>query len=1004
MMKIYQLFFINILLFLYFGCNGKTKVKLPNSANSSQTQVKISTIQVNQNQFILGGAGLSQVNSLRLTGSGGFNQELTIESKSSSSLIANGKQNLSFVVGQIFNLIVSSAYGAASYQVSFTLNNGAVTASMLHHMGASAGQVLKYNGSAWAPGDLSALTYAGGWNATTNSPNILGGGSAGEFYIVTTAGSFDLAGGPGTNSWSVGDWALWNSGANRWDKVPTTGNIVSFNGRGGAVTPQSGDYTWAQITKTTSALTDIADVDTTGIATGKILKWDGSQWAIADDNAAGAATSVSASTGTVGAPSMSFSGDTDTGFYSSAANTIGVSTGGAQIFSFSSGGLSSSTSGGGLMTSALGSVSAPTFSFAGDSDTGLYTPAGNTLAFSSGGSEKARINSTGMEVSGALTVNEMSAPAVSGSNQGRIYFDAALNKFRVSEHGGAYVDLIGSGGASQWTTSSSDINFTTGNVGIGVASPSSRLDVRNVTNSSETARFTNTAGDGGGTVGVGYIAINPRSPTNFSATRIGAIEASAATFRSHLVFETRGVSSDSAPTERMRIDADGKVGIGTYSPTGTLHVDGGVAASGAGVPITIKAQDGSTTGDNAGGAIDIKGGKGRDYGAGGTVTISGGDEQSSGASASGSTLKLFGGIYGGPGGGAELAGGVGENGLGDGGKLTIASNSGNGVGGIIALATSSGDNGGDIAITGGAARNCCSIPVANGGSVLIDGGEKLSTGNDGNIILGSVRGNIGIGTTSPQTKLHLQQSGSADIRVTSTGGTASVSLHSVAAGDRWTLLSNGNFRVYDSSMTTFPMTIERSVGYANEDSIVVKGTGNVGIGTSTVNYKLDVAGDVNASGCVRAGGSTLGGTCASDERLKKNVISFDLGLSVLLGLEPRYFEYNGLGGLPSSSKPEIGFIAQEVEAIAPQLIEKKQVKLHPKDTHLTSISQVNYSSVLYILVNALKEFYQEWWGEKEELKREIANLKSENQQMKSYLCQKDPGADFCSVRTSASLE
>ncbi|MBL7688448.1 MAG: hypothetical protein JNJ49_10460, partial [Bdellovibrionaceae bacterium] len=40
----------------------------------------------------------------------------------------------------------------------------------------------------------------------------------------------------------------------------------------------------------------------------------------------------------------------------------------------------------------------------------------------------------------------MAAPAVSNSGEGRIYFDSTDNKFKVSQHGGGYVDLVPSGG------------------------------------------------------------------------------------------------------------------------------------------------------------------------------------------------------------------------------------------------------------------------------------------------------------------------------------------------------------------------------------------------------------------------------------------------------------------------------------------------------------------------------------------------------------------------------
>src|SRR5690606_9880041 len=46
-----------------------------------------------------------------------------------------------------------------------------------------------------------------------------------------------------------------------------------------------------------------------------------------------------------------------------------------------------------------------------------------------------------------LDLSGMASPGVSVAGSGYIYFDQGENKFKVSEDGGAYVDLIGPGGA-----------------------------------------------------------------------------------------------------------------------------------------------------------------------------------------------------------------------------------------------------------------------------------------------------------------------------------------------------------------------------------------------------------------------------------------------------------------------------------------------------------------------------------------------------------------------------
>jgi hypothetical protein len=198
--------------------------------------------------------------------------------------------------------------------------------------------------------------------------------------------------------------------------------------------------------------------------------------------------------------------------------------------------------------------------------------------------------------------------------------------------------------------------------------------------------------------------------------------------------------------------------------------------------------------------------------------------------------------------------------------------------------------------------------------------------------------------------------------------------------------------------------------------MTITSTGSVGIGVPNPSYKLDLAGDVNVSDCVRASGSNIGGTCSSDERLKTDIQPFDLGLDALLGISPHFFKYNGLGGHPASQKPELGVIAQELEKTAPQLVVTKNVKLNPDDLQTTEIKQVNYTAFTYILINAVRDLYHRWFDDSETIHREIASIKAdnaakdkeivqlkveiakqkqENADFKAYLCGKDPGSAIC---------
>ncbi|MGE3261017.1 MAG: tail fiber domain-containing protein [Bacteriovoracia bacterium] len=165
----------------------------------------------------------------------------------------------------------------------------------------------------------------------------------------------------------------------------------------------------------------------------------------------------------------------------------------------------------------------------------------------------------------------------------------------------------------------------------------------------------------------------------------------------------------------------------------------------------------------------------------------------------------------------------------------------------------------------------------------------------------------------------------------------------------------------------------------------IDSNGNVGIGTTTPAYKLDITGDVNATGCLRSSAGIASGTCVSDERLKTDVHSFDLGLEALLGINSYVLRYNGLGEHPATEKPELGVLAQEVERTAPQLVTTREVKLYPGDARTTEIKQVNYTAFTYVLINAVKDLYRRWMDDSREIHREVAALRAENAEMRARL-------------------
>jgi hypothetical protein len=91
-----------------------------------------------------------------------------------------------------------------------------------------------------ALGLTEALTLAGTWNASTNTPTLTSGsGTPGAMYKVTTAGTTTL---DGINSWAVGDQAVFNGLTNTWVKIDgIASEVLSVAGRTGAVVITSAD-------------------------------------------------------------------------------------------------------------------------------------------------------------------------------------------------------------------------------------------------------------------------------------------------------------------------------------------------------------------------------------------------------------------------------------------------------------------------------------------------------------------------------------------------------------------------------------------------------------------------------------------------------------------------------------------------------------------------------------------------------------------------------------------
>jgi hypothetical protein len=110
-------------------------------------------------------------------------------------------------------------------------------------------------------------------------------------------------------------------------------------------------------------------------------------------------------------------------------------------------------------------------------------------------------------------------------------------------------------------------------------------------------------------------------------------------------------------------------------------------------------------------------------------------------------------------------------------------------------------------------------------------------------------------------------------------------------------------------------------------------------------------GAVAAANTIRLGntsvgtiGGQVGWTAASDSRIKKNIVNSTYGLATVLKLRP--VEYN----LTSNDLKQVGFIAQEVQKLVPEVVTGKEGDLSKGE-----ILGITYANLVPVLTKAIQE-------------------------------------------------
>ncbi len=206
-------------------------------------------------------------------------------------------------------------------------------------------------------------------------------------------------------------------------------------------------------------------------------------------------------------------------------------------------------------------------------------------------------------------------------------------------------------------------------------------------------------------------------------------------------------------------------------------------------------------------------------------------------------------------------------------------------------------------------------------------------------------GNIGIGTTSPFGILDILKDG-GQIYFQPSDITADNQLKDspelVFRGkydsDATTGFATGTYdfkvkNIIESTTPTARLSIQNNAG---TELVVIDESGNVGVGTTSPTYKLQVGTAGDGTSAIANAWNTF-----SDIRWKENIEEIDSqeALETVLNLRGVKFEWK------ESGKPSIGFIAQEVKDVIPEIVSQDKQGYYSLD----------YTKLIPYLVEAIKE-------------------------------------------------
>ena len=226
---------------------------------------------------------------------------------------------------------------------------------------------------------------------------------------------------------------------------------------------------------------------------------------------------------------------------------------------------------------------------------------------------------------------------------------------------------------------------------------------------------------------------------------------------------------------------------------------------------------------------------------------------------------------------------------------------------------------------------------------------------------GEGRLGVGTGNDNPDNSFHVKSTAGTVAKIESTNNNSTMSFQNsngiagyvgISSGDRDIEVGTGQFFPGKAKLVT--------QGIARETATA---GGNVGIGTDSPAFRLQVNGNTDIIGEL---------TASSDMRLKEDFQSIDGAIAKVGALNPVLynFKYETFPDMNLPTRKKMGFVAQDIVTVLPELVSEGTEVTTADGASFNSMS-VNYVELIPLLTKAI----QEQQAQIEELKTAVERLK-----------------------------